>query len=928
MFEVTMRHVLSLLLLSGATLAAADFVYENPAARLVLGPDGVCKSLIDKQSGHDWAVQGKLPMFQVKKGGKDLVPSAITKDGAVLHVVFGNSGGDADVRADFTITTQPSYFLVELTALAGQGIDEIRVVQLNVSLENAGPVIAVRSNDQFVVSLMGFSDKVDSRVPGALVASVYPQFGMLHEKVAIIAVPTPRFYDSVQSVERDGHLPSPRIGGAWAKVSADARTSYLFTDLAEANVDETIRYAKLGGLRYILIYTGTWGSSNGSYPINPTAYPHGEAGLKAVIDKCHGAGLKVGMHMLTSLVAKGDPLVRPKPNPGLLKDATAVLAADIGGSAAEVAATGELTDFPSEGAFYGSAKAGRDIQIDDEIIQYRAVNGSRFLNCVRGFSGTVAAPHRAGATIHHLAERYSSYLADLNSPLKDAISDRVAGLINRCGFDMIYFDGGDASTADGPSFYYLGQQQKGVFERVKRDVLYQGAGTTPYSWHIQTRGTCDDFAAVGSKEYLDLHKIGDTALAYVKSFLPIELGWWAFLEAAPDHPATTPDEVEFYGARMLALDAPVSLETSLQKLKANGRTEEMLRLLGRIETLRLNGQVPQSVRQQLARGEWHMVDNGGRAEFHPVRYAPLETYVPMQGNPSHVNVDNGFEAQPLKFKLKVLSAIRQAGAPENVTLYRPAQGVEIRPPDAGAKMPGALGGRVTLGESSGSGQSAFMVSANQPSAGPRSGRTANLTRNRVLQVTLEVEGGQPGGAAPDVLNVQLETGTKTYRDYYIDLNFTGERTLRLTEPSTERMLPEFRPNAANYSFKAAMYGFRWDDITALNFRWMKKSNDRPVRCIVKAVEAVSEVDWVADQIELSVGSASVIVPAGLRTGDYAEFWADGAIRSFDANGNLLSTVRSQGAVPMLQPGKNLVALQGAKTARIELTTITLGPAAR
>src|ERR1035437_6282041 len=124
-----MRSILSLVLLSSALLAAGDFAYENSAARLVLGPDGVCKSLTDKQSGHEYAVQSTLPMFQVRKGGKDLLPGTITRDGAVLHVVFGNASGDAGVRADFTVSVQPNYFLVELSAVEGQGIDEIRVAQ-------------------------------------------------------------------------------------------------------------------------------------------------------------------------------------------------------------------------------------------------------------------------------------------------------------------------------------------------------------------------------------------------------------------------------------------------------------------------------------------------------------------------------------------------------------------------------------------------------------------------------------------------------------------------------------------------------------------------------------------------------------------------------------------------------------------------------
>jgi len=201
------------------------------------------------------------------------------------------------------------------------------------------------------------------------------------------------------------------------------------------------------------------------------------------VDKCHAAGLKVGLHVLTSFVGKNDPLVRPRPDPRLLKDDQAVLAADLDEKAAEVVATGSLASFPTEGAFYGDAKAGFDVQIDDELIQYRAAGGpdrNTLLRCMRGFAGTRATPHRAGAEIHHLVERYGCYLADLRTTLMGEISDRIAGIINRCGFDMIYFDGGECNLANGPFWYWVGRQQDDVCRRVTRELLVQGSGGT--SW--------------------------------------------------------------------------------------------------------------------------------------------------------------------------------------------------------------------------------------------------------------------------------------------------------------------------------------------------------------------------------------------------------------------------------------------------------------
>jgi hypothetical protein len=118
---------------------------------------------------------------------------------------------------------------------------------------------------------------------------------------------TEQFLDVVQEVERDFGLPAPKLGGQWAKKSRAVQTSYLFTDPTEANADETIRFAKLGGFEYIMTYDSTWAKSLGSYPIDTNNFPGGEASLKATVDKCHAAGLKVGLHFLTSFVGKNDP---------------------------------------------------------------------------------------------------------------------------------------------------------------------------------------------------------------------------------------------------------------------------------------------------------------------------------------------------------------------------------------------------------------------------------------------------------------------------------------------------------------------------------------------------------------------------------------------------------------------------------------------
>ncbi len=898
-----------------ALLAAAraeEFVFETATARFALDDRGSCSSLRDKADGAEWLAGKPAAFFSIKKNGATFAATALARAGENYHAEFGTSC----VSADLKISAQPDFIKLQLVKLSDAEVDSLELAHVNLKpLKRNGSWLGALWDERFAVALLSLSDCVHVVAGGnRITATLHREFGLEGQGVALVATPPARLLAQVQAVEKACGLPSPQLSGAWAKQSQDVRTGYFFSDLTETNADETIRYAKLGGFGYIVTYSGTWSLSLGSYPINTNKFPRGEESLKAVIDKCHAAGLKVGMHMLTSFVSKTDPLVRPKPDPRLLKDDHATLAADLDAKEKEIAATAPLASFPTEGAYYGDRKAGFDIQIDDELIQYRAIGGAgtnTFLKCLRGFAGTKAAPHKAGAPIHHLVERYGSYLVDLRTTLKTEVSERIAGVINRCGFDMIYFDGGECNSANGPSWYWVSQQQRDICERVRRPLLVQGSGGTPWTWHWFARGECDDFAAVAPKQYLDWHKIADSWRSYHNSFMPADLGWWGFLAWAPHQPATTPDEVEFYAIRMLALDSSVALETHLTALKQNGRTEEMLQLLGSYERLRLGTGVSAAVREQLTTGEWHRVGNA----FLPIRYDTAR--IAAGGDCTSTNA---FAAQPLQFRLQCVPALAPPGAATNRVLLHAATPLQLPPPDKRAAMPGALAARIEFTKPVGDQFSVFMVGQTAPAATGTAGQPLDLLHHRALSVRLNVTSVPPAGQPPPVLNLQLEVGGKVYRDYYVDLDFVGERTVIIPEPTTGRMLPEFRPAPANYAFKAAMYGFNYRGIVALNLRWMRGGG----ACAIAQVEALAELDAPLKQPVLEIGTEKMTLPVDLGTDDYAEFRDGGDLRVFDKQGQLLQSIRPAGRVPHLPNGASRVDLRAAEGGAAKLTVITLG----
>jgi len=905
LLRAALLSILCLIVILPIKAGAEDFVFETDFINYTISANGMNKSLKQKQNGNELLAVTPSPFVSVKKDGTFYPASSIKKVGELLRVDFGQAG----ITATYRITKTLQYIIIELTGLEGNGIQEIQFAVLPIQkLERSGSWIVARSSEKFTVSMMSLSDSVNTRLEGSsLVSSVYPAFGMLGRKAAIIAVPTSQFLDVVRKIEIDFKLPYFTLNGKWAKQSADVKKSYLFTDLTEKNVDETIAYAKRGNFNYILVYNFTWSGSMGSYPINKTNYPNGENGLKATIDKCHAAGIKVGLHMLTSLVDRNDSIVQPIPSPHLLKQAEMELAEDIDAKAESILIKEDLINFKKSSGI-------NDFQINNEIVRCNQVEQNKLLNCVRGRSGQKASIHNKGSKVYKLFKTGESYFVDLKSPLKNILSERIAGIINRSGFDMIYFDGGELNRVNDPYWYWGAQQQIDILKRIKRDVLVQGSGWTPWGWHIFTRAACDDYGAVFPKHFLDYHKIKNLWQLYKNNFMPADLGWWGILADAPDHPATTPDEVELLGIRSLALDTPISIETNMKDLKANGRTDEMLNILGEYERMRTNGTVPPALRENLSNGEWHLVSDGNKKVFYPVNYNSKRVEMPAS-----IAVSNEYDPQPLKFRLQVATAVSKAGDKSNVVLVDAKRSLLLKNTISNDSMPGALAGRIDFTDQ----PSPFFARPDKRADKERKGVGLNLLNNRAIFVKLRVDGQLPKSERPaDVINIQLESGGKMYRDYYIDLDFTGEKTIIIPEPTTVRLLPEFQ--AANYSFKRAMYGFNYGNVNAINFRWMRRASSSQIKCWINQVEALKENDTVVKNLFVKVGDKKISIPVKMHTGDYAEFWGGGNIRVFDKNGMLRFDLPTSAQLPYLVRGDNSVLLGADNAASFKMTFITFG----
>jgi hypothetical protein len=120
-----------------------------------------------------------------------------------------------------------------------------------------------------------------------------------------------------------------------------------------------------------------------------------------------------------------------------------------------------------------------------------------------------------------------------------------------------------------------------------------------------------------------------------------------------------------------------------------------------------------------------------------------------------------------------------------------------------------------------------------------------------------------------------------------------------------------------------MQTYNYENVDALNLRWMRYVSGSGIRCHVKLVEALQERPGTLTNIEISAGSAKIAIPGAMQTGDYAEYWGEGPIRIFDKNGFLLRTAPAY-QTPTLTSGANNLVIKASGSGTVKMTAITLG----
>lgn len=382
-------------------------------------------------------------------------------------------------------------------------------------------------------------------------------------RIALFGCQAGEVLERIGEIELAEGLPHTVIDGFWAKRSPETGRSYLIADFSEQTIDELLMYTHRANLM-TLYHMNAW-QSWGHYELNPDFFPNGMTGLKVCLEKAQALGIRLGAHTLTDFINTSDPYVSPVPDKRLALTGSSLLTEDI---------TAEQETIPVKSSFYfANEKANwlHTIRIGDELIQYDTVIGSspaELKGCVRGAFGTRASFHRKGSDAGKLLDHpYMVFFPNLD--LMKEIAVNLARRFNETGFSQMDFDGHEGCLSAGQGDYGMELFASLFYDNLDHEVLNGTSNSEPFYWHINTYCNWGEPWYGGFTESMQQYRIDNQGL-FDRNYMPHMLGWYLLTDS------TSLAEMEWMLARAAGYNAGFAMATSLEALRNNPETDELL----------------------------------------------------------------------------------------------------------------------------------------------------------------------------------------------------------------------------------------------------------------------------------------------------------------------------------------------------------------
>lgn len=593
-----------------------NIVIENKQLKLIIGNDGTAKSLIFKPSNEECLFKGEnISVFSVTQErpynnevklahpNKKTIYRADTIYWAEENLVVGFE--TIPYEAVIKIKMSEEYIGFSLEDFKVEDTDyhvnitpppvfEMCFLQLPIrNRKHFGEWLNVSWDNDISINILGTDQyaRIDAEKRNnyrVMKAEAVKSVKMKTVGAALIVCSTDKLLDNISKVEEDFNLPN----GVKSRRSKKTNFSYYFSgNLNPGNVDQHLKYAKMGGFRNFMLYYPSFIEGNGykklgNYDWKKSKFPNGKTDLINLLKKIEDNGMISGFHFLHTHIGRESKYITPIPDHRLNLLDMFTLAAPMN----ENDSTIYIEQNP-EGLTM--ADKCRVLKIGTELISYKNYSTTRpykFNGCIRGIDLTTINSQPAGYIFGLLDVSEfgsTSVYLDQNSSLQDEIAEKIAD-IYQAGFKFIYFDGSEG--VNSPFWYNVSAAQYKVYKRLKPEPLFaEGAAKTHFSWHMMSGGNAFD---IFKPEYLKeaIRKFpAEEAPRMKEDFTRVNFGWLGYWVPDEKTIGTQPDMLEYVTSRAAAWDCPVSIQTNLKKFDDHPRTSDNLEVLRRWEEVRARG---------------------------------------------------------------------------------------------------------------------------------------------------------------------------------------------------------------------------------------------------------------------------------------------------------------------------------------------------
>lgn len=598
----------------------ADVVIENTAMRLVIGADGVARSLIYKATGEEClATEVRTPIcaitqyrpydnenFLIFPAKPRVFPAnKVERRDDRLYVEFQDTYDIAVIKLDikenyigFSLE-RVDYRIEDYGVKRQTEIDEFALLQLPIRPRtHFGEWLNVVWDDRVAVNLLGTDpetriDAFRTTEATTLYAGLDAQVGLIGPGAALVVSSRDDLLPAIARVEEDYDLPR----GVESRRDSLYRCSYYsLRGVTPENIDAHIEYARRGGFRTMVVYYVDFARSCGHYPWRDE-YPNGMEDLRYVTDRIRAAGMVPGLHFHYSKVGVNDPYInngRPDARMNAVREL--VLAEPLEATDTVIVVEGNTQGLRME-------DGRRLLHLGEELISYTDYTSTppyMLTGCQRGLHNSKPAAHNEGSRARLLdVDDWPLFVRiDQNTGIQKEIAERLGQIYAEAGFRFVYFDG--AEDVPMPYWYNVSRSQSIVYDALKPAPLFaEGALKSHFGWHILSRGNAFDiFPPERIRPAMKKYTLRGAA-RNAEDFTAVDFGWVNYIAPGDATIGMQPDMYEYIYSKALAWDAPVSLVGNLEELRQHPRTEDNLRVMERWERAKLSDVFTPEQKEQL-----------------------------------------------------------------------------------------------------------------------------------------------------------------------------------------------------------------------------------------------------------------------------------------------------------------------------------------